>query len=313
MRAEARSVSHFKEVSYKLETKVVELTQNLAQQKEDKVKLKSKATELETQVKSWITKYDSLDDKAKNLNTVIIDKTMGPDGDHWSSLQQQRDGLRNEYMTSLNKIKTQDKEIARLTEELTRQKEEIAQLRKASQETVEKPLADADMSDLKGQIAALKTQLSQTLGHSRRQQVQIQQPQQKNSSYRGRRTTAAMRRKSSTTVEQSVAQTSASMSTCQPDDPLYTLLQDENLLQVDVLESLIRELSIVSSNVSNPPAAKDKTFPARVIGYCVIQMWKRGYLVESEQWLFAVMEAIEKKCLVSVFVLLYFIFTCIYR
>ncbi|KAG2221465.1 hypothetical protein INT45_005006 [Circinella minor] len=298
MRAEARSVSHFKEVSYKLETKVVELTQNLAQQKEDKVKLKSKATELETQVKSWITKYDSLDDKAKNLNTVIIDKTTGPESDHWSSLQQQRDGLKNEYMTSLNKIKTQDKEIARLTEELTRQKEEIALLRKASQETVEKPLGEADMSDLKSQIAALKTQLSQTLGHSRRQQVQVQQqPQQKNTPYRGRRTTAAMRRKSSTTVEQHVTQTSTNMSTCQPDDPLYTLLQDENLLHVDVLEGLIRELSIVSSNVSSPPTTKDKTFPARVIGYCVIQMWKRGYLVESEQWLFAVMEAIEKKCL----------------
>ncbi|KAI9264361.1 P-loop containing nucleoside triphosphate hydrolase protein [Phascolomyces articulosus] len=291
MRAEARSVSHFKEVSYKLETKVVELTQNLAQQKEDKARLKNKASELETQVKSWITKYDSLDDKAKSLNTVI-DKT-GPDSDHWSSLQQQRDGLKSEYMTSLNKIKTQDKEIARLTEELSRQKEEIAQLRKASQETVEKPMEDADMSELKSQIAALKAQLSQTLGHSRRQQ---QQKQPKATPYRGRRATAAMRRKSSTTIEQPIA-ASTNMSSCQPDDPLYTLFQDEDLLQVDVLEGLIRELSIVSSDVSNPPSSKEKTYPAHVIGYCVIQMWKRGYLVESEQWLFAIMEAIEKKCL----------------
>ncbi|KAI8145900.1 P-loop containing nucleoside triphosphate hydrolase protein [Fennellomyces sp. T-0311] len=290
MRAEARSVSHFKEVSYKLETKVVELTQNLAQQKEDKAKLKSKATELETQVRSWITKYDSLDDKAKNL-TNAIDKA-GPDGDHWASLQQQRDGLKSEYITSLNKIKMQDKEIARLTEELARQKEEIAQLRHASQETVEKPMDDADMGELKSQIAALKAQLSQTLGNSRRQQ----QKQQQKSPYHGRRTTTAMRRKSSKTTEQPIT-AAASSASCQPDDPLYTLLQDENLLQADVLEGLIRDLSIIPPNASSPPSSKEKTFPAHVIGFCVVEMWKRGFLLESEQWLFAIMEAIEKQCL----------------
>ena len=47
LRAEARSVSHLKEASYKLESRVVDLIQNLTQQREEKSRLKLKAVELE--------------------------------------------------------------------------------------------------------------------------------------------------------------------------------------------------------------------------------------------------------------------------
>lgn len=297
MRAEARSVSHFKEVSYKLETKVNELTQNLAQQKEDKARLRTKATELETHVRSWISKYDDLDERAKNLSKVI-DKP-GADSDQWSSLHQQRDALKNEYMTSLNKIKLQDKEIARLTEELSRQKEEIAQLKQVSTDTAQKPLDDTGMAELKKQIASLKTQLSQTLGSPRKHQQQQQQQQTitkatTNNTSRNRRRHSA--RRLSATPDASQA---AKTPNADPNDPLYTLLQDEALLQEDILDGLIRTFKIPESTVEQPLSLKEKTLPARVLGFSILRMWKRGYLAESERWLYAIMETIERHCQVN--------------
>ncbi|KAG0188066.1 Myosin type-2 heavy chain 1 [Apophysomyces sp. BC1034] len=47
LRSEARSASHLKEMLYKLENKVVEHTQNLTYQKEDKAQLQAKTTKLE--------------------------------------------------------------------------------------------------------------------------------------------------------------------------------------------------------------------------------------------------------------------------
>ncbi|KAI9319339.1 P-loop containing nucleoside triphosphate hydrolase protein [Dichotomocladium elegans] len=283
MRAEARSVSHFKEVSYKLETKVVELTQSLAQQKEERARLRTKATELDAHVRSWVAKYDDLDEKAKELAKIVDDS--GSDSDRWTSLQKKRDTLKAEYMSSLNKIKSQDKEISRLTEELSRHKEEIAQLKQVSQDTAQKPLDDTDMSELKRQISALKIQLSQTLGKTRSQQAKGP------ANTRGRRHHSA-RRPSATTDMRSTSNTTAASA----NDPLYTLLHDETLLQEDVLEGLIRSIAIPVSSTEHPAPHKQKTFPARIIGYCIIQMWKQGYLPASERWLYAIMETIERHC-----------------
>lgn len=158
LRAEARSVSHLKEASYKLESRVVDLISNLTQQREEKSRLKLKAIELENQVRAWIQKYDKLDQKAKDLEGVVgKPKEIAPGGDNWSSLRTQRDTLQAEYMNSLNKIKSQDKELMRLKEELLHQRDDVAKLRIASRNNnTFKKSSEADISELKNQISALK-------------------------------------------------------------------------------------------------------------------------------------------------------------
>lgn len=158
LRAEARSVSHLKEASYKLESRVVDLIGNLTQQREEKSRLKLKAIELENQVRSWIQKYDRLDQKAKDLEGVIGKPqqiTLGGDG--WSTLRTQRDTLQTEYVNSLNKIKSQDKELMRLKEELLHQRDDVSRLRVASRNSNSfKKSSESDISELKNQISALK-------------------------------------------------------------------------------------------------------------------------------------------------------------
>ncbi|KAI9358524.1 P-loop containing nucleoside triphosphate hydrolase protein [Pilaira anomala] len=160
LRAEARSVSHLKEASYKLESRVVDLIDNLTQQREEKSRLKLKAIELENQVRSWIQKYDRLDQKAKDLEGVIgkPEQMKSSDGkDNWHQLRTQRDTLQMEYMSSLNKIKSQDKELMRLKEELLHQRDDVSRLRVASRNSKNlKKSNESDISELKNQISALK-------------------------------------------------------------------------------------------------------------------------------------------------------------
>lgn len=289
MRAEARSVSHFKEVSYKLENKVVELTQSLAQQKEEKARLKSKAAELQAQVQSWIAKYDQLDTKAKGLEDML--GKSSPDANQWADLQSHRDDLRNEYISSMNKIKLQDKEIARLAEELAAQKQEFAKLQKASSEVVEKAKDEPNLSELKSQIAALKAQLSSTLRHPRRQQQQKTSTAARN----GNRTSISPLRRGSLASERT------GLVKCSEEHPgheLCLLLQDDNILEEDVLGGLVKSLACVLPDASNPPPLKELAFPAHIMGYCVFEMCRRGYVEEAESWLGAIVDGVEKHCLV---------------
>ncbi|KAI8639664.1 P-loop containing nucleoside triphosphate hydrolase protein [Parasitella parasitica] len=151
LRAEARSVSHLKEASYKLESRVVDLIENLTQQREEKSRLKLKAIELENQVKAWIQKYEKLDQKAKDLEETVAKPVVK---DTWSTLRHQRDTLQQEYLSSISKIGFQDKELLRLKEELLKQKDSVSRLRVASRNN--KKSSGSDISELKNQIMALK-------------------------------------------------------------------------------------------------------------------------------------------------------------
>ncbi|KAG2181223.1 hypothetical protein INT43_008806 [Umbelopsis isabellina] len=342
LKAEARSVSHFKEVSYKLESKVVELTQTLTQQKEEKVVLQEKAAKLEQQVRAWVDRYDKLDKKAKDLETNLQAPKLDAE---WDTLQQERDALHSNYQTSLDKIRHQDSEIARLTEELTKQKNEVAALRQTSQK-MSKYIDEPDINELKSQISALKAQLSQTLNQPRRQNSLNSSARnlspvsersrgmspgaydrQENgfvpSSQRGRSPTgnaALYRRNSIADVKKNKVKTSLDrvsqvdvratsidqLGVREPTDDefrgspaeiIYAILHDEDALQEEILNGLIRDLKIPQANSQSPLSKKEVLFPAHAISICASHMWKLGYMQESEKMLYTVMDTIQKQCL----------------
>ncbi|ORE01922.1 hypothetical protein BCV72DRAFT_62883 [Rhizopus microsporus var. microsporus] len=150
LRAEARSVSHLKEASYKLESRVVDLIANLTQQREEKSKLKLQAIEIENRIKNWIQTYDKVDQRAKSLEQNFGKQDELEDS-KWKELKKKREALQNEYISTLNKIKGQDKELMRLKEELLHQKDDVAKLKIATKKTNE-----TDIIELKNQISALK-------------------------------------------------------------------------------------------------------------------------------------------------------------
>ena len=157
LRAEARSVSHLKEASYKLESRVVDLISSLTQQKEEKSRLKLQAVELENRIKDWMQNYEKVDQRAKSLEQSLTNGSKPistNNNDVWLQLKEKREALQNEYIVSLNKIKSQDKELLRLKEELLHQKDDVAKLRVASKST--RKSNESDITELKNQISALK-------------------------------------------------------------------------------------------------------------------------------------------------------------
>lgn len=75
-------------------------------------------------------------------------------------------------------------------------------------------------------------------------------------------------------------------------------MHDEDALLAEVTEGLIKHLKIPLPSVDNPPSRKEVFFPAHIIAMCVTEMWKLSYIQESETMLFAVMDTIQKGCLV---------------
>lgn len=364
LKHDAKSANHFKEVSYKLESKVVELTQNVTQFRDEKDQLRVKANDLEVQVKSWAERYEKLDSKAKSLEKDL----EGPSDIEvqLEALQTERNGLQTEYRNSLDRIKKQDTEIARLSEDLVRQKEEITKLKQSNnqQQLMRSPVSpggafsvngdEPDVAELKSQIVALKAQLSQSLKNHPKRQASMNayrtlSPQRggrgmsPDNYSRGRSPSADPRGRSPSVLNGNNIMRRTSIGDRRPDnkppskvvyaepdqmvpkqigqrgslevekqtnpeDAINLLLQDSELLEEEIIEGLIHTLKIVPPEMQKLPAREEVLFPVHIIGKCVTQMWRLGYLVESERLLFRAMDTIQKDCLVRIMFLIYLLF-----
>lgn len=75
-------------------------------------------------------------------------------------------------------------------------------------------------------------------------------------------------------------------------------MRDEDGLQEEVLEGLIKGLKMPLPSLQNLSSKKEIFFPAHMIAMCVSEMWHAGNIAESERLLFTVMDTIQKQCLV---------------
>jgi myosin-5 len=170
LRTEARSVSHFKEVSYALENKVVELTQALTAMRDEKRSVTDRSVQLEAQIKNWVDKYEKMERRAKNLDERLQEPTV-PQEQH-DTLQTEFNTLTSEHRVATEKIKAQERELTQLKNQLETERTETATLRKNLEEADERAknaTDEAEVTEIRSQLAALKVQLSQALNAPRRQ------------------------------------------------------------------------------------------------------------------------------------------------
>jgi myosin-5 len=102
LKQEAKSVVHFKEVSYKLENKVVELTQTLQKRTQENKSLQSKLNELQTQLESWMSKYDEIDRQTKDLKSQVDKPTV--DLPEFEALGEEKKKAESQLAESLRKV-----------------------------------------------------------------------------------------------------------------------------------------------------------------------------------------------------------------
>lgn len=361
LRAEARSVNHFKEVSYALENKVVELTQTVRTVQNEKKAIHDRALQLEAQIKTWTEKYEKMERKAKNFEQELQKPTIPKET--YDKLQTDLNTAHHDLRQSQDKVKSQDREMTALRSQLETERTEKADLKKTLEEAEEKAkyaTDETEVADLRNQIVALKQQLSQALHTSRHRPANtlrnlspapgmrnvspspsisldpgtvsrhrsrspavypststqsIGSVMENHAPRRSRRNSSSDKVKKNIEVVPHAVETSPKpektprpVSISHPgaldihsanvSEEVLAVICNEDVLQEEVLQGLIRSAKMPLPTLQNPPTRREIMFPAHTIAICVNEMWRLGYIQESERLLFNVMDSIQKQFLV---------------
>ncbi|KAF9002046.1 myosin 5 [Cyathus striatus] len=161
LKAEARSVSKFKEISYRLENKVVELTQSLQKRTEEKKDLQTQLGELEQQLQQWINRHEETDTRAKHYQSSL--QTAETELGRRADILTAKADVEKRLEEAIMKISEQELTIQKLTNDLIHQTTQL----EIQQRTLEAlpPRNQEDNSvimTLKNEVSSLREQLNRS-------------------------------------------------------------------------------------------------------------------------------------------------------
>lgn len=336
LRKEAKSVSHHKEKTYALENKVVELTQ-INQKRAAEVKsLSEMVSSLEKQVESWTAKHSDAQTKHQELNDQL--DTSHVQRSQYDLLLSEKQELDSQLQAALERERVSQSEIERLTKELSETAWALESAQTTVETNVIRSNEDSTtISSLQSEVAALKEQINRASAlqalNGRTRSNSITSPTLPNGTLLNgkypsvakkptRRASVPERdvvnghdRSSSdefpqgprpTTIAISAEDTrflrdSQGMPLSEDDraEHIKRLLQDEQALDEDVLNGLIRGLKPILPSLNNPPSYVEVMFPAHVIIMITNRMWGLNMIKESERFLANVMQTIQDHVTVS--------------
>ncbi|EAZ63170.2 Myosin-2 (Class V unconventional myosin MYO2) (Type V myosin heavy chain MYO2) (Myosin V MYO2) [Scheffersomyces stipitis CBS 6054] len=292
LKVEAASVNNLKEVSYKLENKVIELTQSLTSKIQDNKKLVEEIASM----KSLLEQQGAAHETLKTRELEFNEKFSSQSAEHQEELQnlnKELESIKNEYTSAEQKIEQLSKEQADLRQEVQRNIEELNQAKAdlVRRDTIEVDLK-SHIEQLKSELATLQSQQSQP-----RAVVGINNPKSRNMS---KRHSSAMAWNSPNSFENggrpvSVIAVSNDDETNIDDinDELFRLLRDSRQLHREIVEGLLKGLKIPPAGVAADLTRKEVLFPARIIIIILSDMWRLGLTKESEEFLGEVLSSIQ--------------------
>jgi myosin-5 len=159
LKIEARSATKLKEVSYKLENKVIELTQTLQKRTAEKKDLQARLDELERLQQISTTKHEEAESRAQGLHAELQRPTV-PQA-RFDELQQAKDSLDGRLGEALRKLLDHESAIASLTEEATRNAKTLAERQRIIEDASSRSTEDATtIAGLQGELSALRESLN---------------------------------------------------------------------------------------------------------------------------------------------------------
>ncbi|KAH8174246.1 myosin head (motor domain) domain-containing protein [Sarocladium implicatum] len=312
VREEARDL---KQISYKLENKVVELTQSLGSMKEKNRNLSSQVENYEGQIKSWKNRHNALEARTKELQTEA--NQAGIAVARLQAMEDEMKKLQVAFDESTTNIKRMQEEERTLRESLRLSKTELESAKHISTQH------EKDNTSLRQELDALKDALelakrnvpvngestngvvapaSVTTGLINL--VSSKKPKRRSAGAEPREVDrfsgAYNPRPVSMAVTGTAMRQNLSGSTFVPgidniEMELETLLADEDGLNEEVTMGLIRNLKIPSPNTTPPPSDKEVLFPSYLINLVTSEMWNNGFVKESERFLANVMQSIQQE------------------
>ncbi|KAF6764924.1 myosin 5 [Ephemerocybe angulata] len=159
LRAEARSVSKFKEISYRLENKVVELTQSLQERNSEKKKLQTQLSELEQQLQQWINRHEETDAKAKGFQTSLV--AAEAEIAKRDEILQSKADVEKKLEEAIASLAEKEAAILKLSEDVMKQSLQLEQQQRAIQAAPERDTGDTSVIlTLKNEVSSLREQLN---------------------------------------------------------------------------------------------------------------------------------------------------------
>ncbi|KAH6622009.1 P-loop containing nucleoside triphosphate hydrolase protein [Boeremia exigua] len=309
LRAESRDL---KNISYKLENKVVELTQTLGSMKEQNKSLKQQVDNYENQIRSYKERSRALENRQKELQVEA--NQAGITAAKLSQMEDEFKKLQTNYEESTAKMRHLQEEEKQLRASLKQTTEELDTSRRKSNVTeTEKVSLRQQLAELQEQVELMKRSgpINGTFDNSNApiaassliNLVSSKKPKRRSAGPDTRdldRFSATYNpRPVSMAVGSTVHRQNLSGSTfAQLDNvelELENILADEDMLNDEVTLGLIKNLKIPSPTTTPPPTDKEVLFPAYLINLVTSEMWNNGFVKESERFLANVMQSIQQE------------------
>ena len=313
VREEARDL---KQISYKLENKVVELTQSLGALKRENKALIVKVEGYESQVASWKTRHNAAEARSKELQgeanqAGITAQRLVAMEDDMRRLQQTHDEsiantkrLQEEGKTLRESLRTTNVELGSAKSLGTKHEDEKMSLRQQLADLQDQLEVAKRAIPLNGDLPNGHTVPTQTNGLINL--VSSKKPKRRSagaergieadrfsSTYHPRPTSMAIT--TSNLHRQGLSGAAFSPVLDQVEDELEGILSDEDGLNEEVTIGLIKNLKIPAPTSTPTPTDKEVLFPAYLINLVTSEMWNNGFVKESERFLANVMQSVQQE------------------
>ena len=312
LREEARDL---KQISYKLENKVVELTQSLGAMRRENKALIAQVEGYENQLKSWKNRHNTLESRSKELQAEA--NQAGISAARLTAMEEEMRKLQQTYDESLSNTKRLQEEGKNLRESLRTTNVELGNARQTgSDHENEKMSLRQQLADLQDQLDLAKRAMPVNgdlpNGHAPQPQsnglinlVSSKKPKRRSagaeridpdrssSAYHPRPSSMAI--PSTTNHRQTNSGSTFSPVLDNVEFELENLLSDEDGLNEEVALGLIKNLKIPAPSTTPTPSDKEVLFPAYLINLVTSEMWNNGFVKESERFLANVMQSVQQE------------------
>ena len=286
-REDAKSVNHLQEVSYKLENKVIELTQSLTSKIQDNKSLMAEITSLKDLLSQSSNATEALKTREAEFNSKLDNSGLEHKREI-ETLNKELELIRQEYNSAESKIEQLTKEHAELRQSVQKNIEELNEAKEAlvKRDTIEVDLK-THIEQLKSELAALQTQ-QKMVSNAKIRSVSNKRHSSA-TGWNGNQSMEQMQRPVSV-----IAVSTDDFSDIDDiNDELFRLLRDSRQLHREIVEGLLKGLKIPPSGVAADLTRKEVLFPARIIIIILSDMWRLGLTKESEEFLGEVLAAIQ--------------------
>lgn len=307
LREEARDL---RQISYKLENKVVELTQSLGAVKRENKNLNGQVQNYENQLNSWKSRHNTLETRSRELQAEA--NQAGITAAKLTAMEADMKKLQTNYDESISNMKRLQEEEKTLRKSLHTTSLDLERAQQVGNSH------ESEKISLRQQLGELQDQLelAKRAGPVNGELTNGTAVQAANSglfnlvsSKKARRRSVAdgqfdsgiadlnglgfQPRPSSIAVPGSGTHTPGGYASLELE--LENLLADEDGLNNEVSQGLIKNLKQPNPAQNPAPTEKEVLFPAYLINLVTSEMWNNGFVKESERFLANVMQSIQQE------------------